>query len=559
MAKKNKKELEQFEGKITAVISPAGDTLDDLVYEPLGNKEYVWKAKDGRKGIGKAKQVEKDEETIWVVDFNDEIYKLRDAPLTNLFFQIPRQEKIQSWLDNKYKPKKGLEIYEEIKSRLKVFVDLPAEQYYDTLILGVIQSWLANVLPHVFYLGVTGGFGCGKTALLELIEKLSYHGFQSGNISKAAIPRIIQAQKLSILVDEVDVGGEDNDNELYLVLRQGYRKNNYYVRCNPKTLMPERFDVYGFKTFTYHGDVETALKSRTLPIHIAESDDARLSVINMYKHVLKDVFEDLFFFYMENILEIRETVDSVDSVAPVASIFEGSTDKSRDILFQVAVKNFTQNELNFLKSFKGRNTELGFVGIKIARVVGLEILDSLKESFEIKDEENETDNYSTLARVKKELLARYEAGLKTTSRKEGIVWCTYGEIYESLNEFSKELGQKDITSQELNKHLKNLGFIHRVNKKKSSVENKGTVLCLFFDNKVVKKIKPLEETSNTSNNEQQSNTKEELKQKILLLDYYDGADEEKLRKEFLNFDELIDVLKTSGEVYSPKSGKWKVL
>jgi hypothetical protein len=53
-------------------------------------------------------------------------------------------------------------------------------------------------------------------------------------------------------------------DDVFKILRTGYRKGQKYIRAKPKTFEPETFDCYGAKAFNYRSDIADDLKNRSL-------------------------------------------------------------------------------------------------------------------------------------------------------------------------------------------------------------------------------------------------------------------------------------------------------
>ena len=382
------------------------------VLEPIGDRRYVFNA-DGMRGIAEAEPIYQEFEAKkkpkkivgWKIRINGNDYEFDGKPLEKIPFDIPDIDEIDIWTGGLRKTRPFPEIYEMLHKGVRTCLDLPCDYYYHILCLLILQSWAIEKLPAVFYGLVVGGFGGGKTVCQEVMKCLSKHGFLAGSITGSGTARTIQRYKLALFGDEIDVETAIKDSEKYMVFRQGYRRNNPFVRMNKNTFEPEFFDGFSSKTFSLHSDIEKALKTRSLIINIGETGDNRLPVINLMKEkFLRPVFEELFFWYMDNIGQAR----SIE--LPLVNIdYDMGIEELRKGLYNVATTGVSAEEKKFLSKFKGRNTELGFIAIFISRVFGIDIMTSIYEAFKEKEEsEREFDASSFQGILKQLLIDKYQ-------------------------------------------------------------------------------------------------------------------------------------------------------
>lgn len=456
-------------------LHKAGGVYSDLVIEPLGMKRYLWKKGD-KKGI--ADSVYDKENDWWYLEIDDVTYFFEGKPLDKLVFRIPDENKIQQWISGELSSKTSQEVYEEISKAIRIFLDLPFKHNYDIAALLVLESWATEKLNVVFYGGIAGGFGGGKTVSLEVVKALSKHGCLSGSITAAGSSRLIEEQKLTVFYDELDVKDNSEDNQLYMSIRQGYRRNNWYIRLKAKTFEPETFDSFGVKVFSLHSDIERATKSRAFTINIGETSDKRLSIINLKKeeNMLNNIHDDIFFWYMENIANAYIDVEPMPVLDMAASIEE-----IRSTLHKNAVSLLSGKELEFLNAFRGRNVELGYIALQICNIFGIDVLDSLIESFKEKEElENEYDENSILS-ILKETLIEY---LDRECVMQQVVFSSFNDKLALLN-------LKAISPHKFKAYLREFGFIDGMNRKKKKVEGvlgSKAVYHLFFDERARSKL-----------------------------------------------------------------------
>jgi len=491
-------------------IHPAGDVIPELnlVIEPIGDYHYIYNL-NGKKGIAMAAY---DRETHkWLINVENFILYFRDEPLKTPSFRIPSTEKIQQYINGEYKTKSGKEIFDMILSYLKILYDVKPAFYYTLIAVGVMQSWLLPILKAVFYIGFTARYGGAKTTFLEGLSILSYHGCMAGNISSAAVARLTDRQKLSLFADEIDVKTKAKDNETYEVFRIGYRRGNPYIRIkdSKQGFREDICHVFGFKAFSYHSEVETALKSRSIIIPLRLSKDSTLPILNYYKENLGfPLFEDLFFWYMDNIVAVvamqqnqqnqsngnKNNRDENGLVAVVAMLPQdpAKIKKIRQKLTKQYLSHLSDEQIELLLKFFGRNEELLFIAMNVCNIIGINVLSDLQEAFETKVQEEElySDNYliQLLANFLREKYNEIEDQIITKGELYGYRYVKKTEVFEEFLSLLREKDIRRISPSTFNEYLKELGFDENINIKKERFPDGTITKALIFDDFALKEL-----------------------------------------------------------------------
>jgi hypothetical protein len=162
-------------------------------------------------------------------------------------------------------------LLEDVRTFVRRFVVLDDHQ------ADAVTLWAAHT--HVF-----DAFGCtpylaitspekrsGKTRLLEVLELLVREPLQTVNISDAALFRVIEKRKPTLLLDEVDaVFKSEKREDLRGLLNAGYRRGAVAHRmggANNRDL--ETFHVFCPKAFAGIGDcLPDTITDRSLPIRL---------------------------------------------------------------------------------------------------------------------------------------------------------------------------------------------------------------------------------------------------------------------------------------------------
>lgn len=158
------------------------------------------------------------------------------------------------------------------------FVVLPRR---DRLIIAcwVMAAWLADVWDRFGHLAVTSPEKrCGKSRLLELLALLAPRAYMTSNISPAAVYRLVQAERATLIVDEaqsVSRNGSESSEVLRELLNASISRDASVIRCGgPNRDTVERFSVYGPKIVANILPLDPVLADRCLPVEMVRKTAA---------------------------------------------------------------------------------------------------------------------------------------------------------------------------------------------------------------------------------------------------------------------------------------------
>lgn len=112
--------------------------------------------------------------------------------------------------------------------------------------------------------------GCGKSTLMEIVSHLAPAPILASNISPAALFRVIDLKKPTLLIDEADTFVSLNE-ELRGVLNSGHARSTAYVwRCEGEgaDLAPRQFSTWCPKSVALIGELPATLQARSIVIRL---------------------------------------------------------------------------------------------------------------------------------------------------------------------------------------------------------------------------------------------------------------------------------------------------
>lgn len=536
------RELERIEENVNIqrlreaphILHQAGGLTENFVYEPVSASQYVYKTKDGKKGLASIKTEYENEDTRkphFSLEIEGSRFYFADKPPKELLFQMPELETVKKWVNGE-KQSLATEKLQTLNAvYLRTFLDFPHKFEFSIIQLFIQQSWLSEILPVVFYLGIKGEYGGGKTVTGEAIVSVCRHGYFTGNVSAPFVARAIQNQKLTLMVDELDSIAKTKDSELNSIFRQGYRRGLKYSRVNSDTYETESFLIFGAKLFTVHSDIEEALQTRTIPIHIRETSNVEFPIVNLDKlSASKTVYTQNFLWYLDHILSFKEnemhllsglngfSLDPLDTLDPLDSqitpIFsersmerlEKQAENIRETLFQRLKTLLTEGQVSQVCQVNGRNVELMFICFAISNLTKIRNDEDIVKTFNQKQiEEGEKTEIGNVG-ILKDVLCQTWKEKKDKPQyitEDGAVKISYKEIYGSFNKALKTENDMGISPPKFNGYLLQFGFMDGLNKKKLEVPIPGddqakSRMCLIFNDYVLRKIGLTEEEEETS-------------------------------------------------------------
>ncbi len=477
-------------------LHPAGMVADNFAIEPIGTGRYIYNV-CGTIGLVNA-DINHDNNK-WFVNIEGEEVYINGHPLdkTELIFNLPDKEYVEAFAKGKIKPLTTEELYDKTKKYFKRFLDLSEEAYYDLLTIATFQSWILSELNSVFFLGVYGEYGSGKTVTIELLRHVSRHGYMP-DPSVAFIGRCLDRFKVTPFIDEFDKLGE-LDNELYRIIRTCYRRGGTYTRMAEKGQKVESFNTFASMGFTVHGSIEDALQSRTLPIYTTVTHSDVIPRLGALRQPLGQLLYNAFLgWYISHIIDIHTI--RVARVAQIIDIINNNIGEGNDESIVALLSR--GGEKRATGQLEGRNVELEQVILEILGFLRFldtgnqlrqPLLDATYKLLDLKDEIREEMRETGIAGLLHDFLINlYKKNRNNENMRteEGLFIVSNQEVYEGFVNYCRNKGHlKDVDPGTYRGLMRDFGFSKGKNAKKMKVwndeENKKTVrMAYIFDDRV---------------------------------------------------------------------------
>jgi Protein of unknown function (DUF3631) len=131
--------------------------------------------------------------------------------------------------------------------------------------------------------------GCGKTTLLSFIERLAFPVRRTDGISSASIYRLIDLERCTLLIDEVDNLDLARNGPLRAVLNSGHRKGGSITRVIEGA--PRQFSTFAPIAIAAIGTLPLPTMHRSIVLSMERSDGTKqLRTLTDHDPALKEVY-----------------------------------------------------------------------------------------------------------------------------------------------------------------------------------------------------------------------------------------------------------------------------
>jgi hypothetical protein len=162
-------------------------------------------------------------------------------------------------------PVAGDQLLTYVAAAIRLHIVL-ADHERDLAALWVVHSYLLDaflITPRLAVRSPTRR--CGKTTLLDVLGRLVHRPLPAANTTAAAIFRVVEGFRPTLLIDEADTFLRDND-ELRGVLNAGHRRGGTVLRTVGDDHEPRAFSVYGAAAIALIGALPGTLDDRSITI-----------------------------------------------------------------------------------------------------------------------------------------------------------------------------------------------------------------------------------------------------------------------------------------------------
>jgi Protein of unknown function (DUF3631) len=161
----------------------------------------------------------------------------------------------------------GANLLDELSANIRRHV-VVADHMADAAALWVLHTYLLDCFGISPRLAITSPEkGCGKTTLLDVLDRLVLRPLPTANASAPAIFRAVEMAQPTLLIDEADTFLSAKD-DLRGVLNSGHRQGGSVLRIVGERLEPRAFATYSACAIALIGRLPDTLKDRSISIDL---------------------------------------------------------------------------------------------------------------------------------------------------------------------------------------------------------------------------------------------------------------------------------------------------
>ena len=169
----------------------------------------------------------------------------------------------EPWSD----PVNGADLLDALSANVRQHVVM-SDHAADTAALWAVHTHLLDCFGISPRLAITSPEkGCGKTTALDVVSRLVSRPLPTANASAAAIFRIVELQRPTLLIDEADTFLPENE-ELRGILNSGHRHGGSVIRTVGEEFEPRSFSTYSACAIALIGKLPPTLADRSVPIEL---------------------------------------------------------------------------------------------------------------------------------------------------------------------------------------------------------------------------------------------------------------------------------------------------
>jgi hypothetical protein len=184
---------------------------------------------------------------------------------------------------------KGPVLFEKVRATIARHIRFEEEWMLDLSALWVLQAYLADSLPSVFYLLLSATKGKAKTATLDLLSALT-GALNASDISVAALVHWLEEHPFGpVTIDEMDVARDaERDSAIAAICRNGYTPGKQYLRWDASARRVDDCPTYSAKAIGFRDKVDDALEDRGFQVAaglVPGREGAKLVLQNFHRDV----------------------------------------------------------------------------------------------------------------------------------------------------------------------------------------------------------------------------------------------------------------------------------
>jgi len=161
----------------------------------------------------------------------------------------------------------GVQLLDALRNEFRRYVSLPTNTA-EAAALWVVHTFAHDLADKSPILAVTSPVKrCGKSTLLELLQRLCAKAVGLSSLTPAILYRLIDSEKPTLLIDEADTFLLDND-DMRGILNSGFSRGSTAVVYRMVNGRPTQFSTWAPKVIACIGKLHDTLQDRAIEIRL---------------------------------------------------------------------------------------------------------------------------------------------------------------------------------------------------------------------------------------------------------------------------------------------------
>ncbi len=160
------------------------------------------------------------------------------------------------------------EVLNELRAAFKRHAILP-DHADVALTLWAVMTWFIDALRIAPLLVIRSPeSGCGKSTVKDVVELFVQRPLSADNVSHAALFRVVEVYRPTLLMDEVDTWLTDPKDERHGLINSGHKRGGMVLRCVGDNHEVKPFSTWCPKVLAFIGKTKDTLHNRSIEIEL---------------------------------------------------------------------------------------------------------------------------------------------------------------------------------------------------------------------------------------------------------------------------------------------------
>ena len=196
--------------------------------------------------------------------------------------KYPSQDTLRLFLEGDAKINL-LKLFNDVRDKFVYFMDFEDKRYFSLVSIWAIGTFFHQLFSTYPYLFLNAIKRSGKTKLMTLIGFMSFNPEPFIAPSSASFYRIIQAEKPTLLIDEIERLPKKEASDIRSIILSGYKKGFTVPRIEEvkegkeKRYRTVKYDIFSPKVMANIAGIEETIADRSIPIILTRSLDKTIS------------------------------------------------------------------------------------------------------------------------------------------------------------------------------------------------------------------------------------------------------------------------------------------